>query len=330
MEKLICVLGPTASGKTALAARLAKNLGGEVVGCDSMQLYRTLDVGTAKPTEEEMLGVPHHMIDVCDVGESYSVARYVDDATRVIEDIHRRGKPAVVAGGTGLYMDSLIRGLDFSPAENRGIMDETGSIAAHFGDTRVRLMRLGEHFGSARLHKWLSRRDHDAAARIHPNDLKRVVRALEVSLDGGSISAHDRETQARPPRFEALKIGLNYRDREALYRRIDLRVDLMLASGLLDEARRLLETDSATAMQAIGYKEVIPALSDPAKLPECVELLKRSSRRYAKRQLTWFRRDLSTVWFCPDEEDFGEIVLRSTHLARNFLYNQHDDRESGE
>ena len=329
MEKMICVLGPTASGKTALAARLAKNLGGEVVGCDSMQLYRTLDVGTAKPTGEEKLGVPHHMIDVCDVGESYSVARYVDEATRVIEDIHRRGKPAIVAGGTGLYMDSLIRGLDFSPAENRGIMSESDGIASHFGETRARLVRLGGRFGSARLHRWLAGRDPDAAARIHPNDLKRVVRALEVSLGGGSISAHDRETRARPPRFEALKLGLNYRDREALYRRIDLRVDLMLENGLLDEARRLLETDSATAMQAIGYKEVIPALDDPEKLGECIELLKRSSRRYAKRQLTWFRRDPSTVWFWPDEEDFGEILRRSTHLAENFLYNQHDDRISG-
>ncbi len=307
--KIICVLGPTASGKTALAAALAKALGGEVVGCDSMQIYRTLDVGTAKPTEDEKLGVPHHMIDICDPGESYSVARYVDEATRVIEGIHARGKPAIVAGGTGLYMDSLIRGLDFSPSDGVG------------SDVRERLNRLAERFGAERLHRELQKRDPAAAERIHQNDVRRIVRALEISLGGGSISAHDAETKARPPRFDALKIGLDYRDRAALYARIDLRAELMLRDGVLDEARRLFETDPATARQAIGYKELLPALDDRSKLDECVALLQQSSRRYAKRQLTWFRRDKSTHWFYPDEAEFSEILRLSTALAREFLYN---------
>ena len=312
-DRIICVLGPTASGKTALAVELALALHGEVVGCDSMQIYRGLDIGTAKPTRGEMRGVPHHMIDVCDAGESYSAARYVAEATEAIEGILSRGHTAIVAGGTGLYMDSLILGRGFSTAENCDII-------------RKRLNDLGTKYGSERLHRLLRARDPKAAERIHPNDLKRIVRALEVSFSGGSISCHDEESRALPPRFEALKIGLDFRDRAELYRRTDLRVDEMLRAGLMDEAARLRREGAATALQAIGYKEMLPALDRPEEYPECVERLKRATRRYAKRQLTWFRRDGAVKWFYRDEEDFTSIVRRSTAFAEDFLYNSGVER----
>lgn len=309
MNRIICVVGPTASGKTALAVELAKRLDGEVIGCDSMQIYRTLDVGTAKPTAEEMQGVPHHMIDIVEPDEAYSAARYVADATTVAEDILSRGKMVILAGGTGLYMDSFIQGLDFSTAEKHGII-------------RERLERLYDRFGGARMHRLLGRLDGGSAAKVHPNDKKRVVRALEIVFSGENKSEHDELTKQRPPRFDALKIGISCDDRAELYRRIDLRVDAMLESGLLDEARMLKEMPTATAAQAIGYKELMPVLNDAGLLDECVETLKRNSRRYAKRQLTWLRREGKTIWFYRDREDFDSIVRKATEFAKEFLYNQ--------
>lgn len=309
MNRIICVVGPTASGKTALAVELAKRLDGEVIGCDSMQIYRTLDIGTAKPTAEEMQGVPHHMIDIIEPDEAYSAARYVAAATAVAEDILSRGKMVILAGGTGLYMDSFIQGLDFSTAEKHGII-------------RERLERLYDRFGGARMHRLLGRMDGGSAAKVHPNDKKRVVRALEIVFSGENKSEHDELTKQRPPRFDALKIGISCDDRAELYRRIDLRVDAMLKSGILDEARMLKGMPAATAAQAIGYKELMPALDDAGLLDECVETLKRNSRRYAKRQLTWLRRDEKTVWFYRDREDFDSIVRKATEFAKEFLYNQ--------
>lgn len=309
MNRIICVVGPTASGKTALAVELAKRLDGEVIGCDSMQIYRTLDIGTAKPTAEEMQGVPHHMIDIIEPDEAYSAARYVADATAVAEEILSRGKMVILAGGTGLYMDSFIQGLDFSTAEKHGII-------------RERLERLYDRFGGARMHRLLGRLDGGSAAKVHPNDKKRVVRALEIVFSGENKSEHDELTKQRPPRFDALKIGISCDDRAELYRRIDLRVDAMLESGILDEARMLKGMPAATAAQAIGYKELMPALDDADLLDECVETLKRNSRRYAKRQLTWLRRDEKTVWFYRDREDFDSIVRKATEFAKEFLYNQ--------
>lgn len=309
MDKIICVVGPTASGKTALAVELAERLDGEVIGCDSMQIYRHLDIGTAKPTAEETRGIPHHMIDIIEPGESYSAARYVADATAAAEDIISRGKMVILAGGTGLYMDSFIQGLDFSTAENHGII-------------RMRLEGLYDRFGGERMHRLLGRLDSGSAAKIHPNDKKRVVRALEIVFGGESKSVHDELTKQRPPRFDALKIGITCADRAELYRRIDLRVDAMLSEGLLDEVRMLKGMPAATASQAIGYKELMPALDDMSLMPECVETLKRNSRRYAKRQLTWLRRDEGTVWFYRDREDFDSIVRKATEFAKNFLYNQ--------
>lgn len=309
MDRIICVVGPTASGKTALAVELAKALDGEVIGCDSMQIYRRLDIGTAKPAAAETQGVPHHMIDIVEPSESYSAARYVADATAVAEEMLSRGKMVILAGGTGLYMDAFIQGLDFSTAENHDII-------------RVRLENLYDRFGGERMHRLLGRLDSGSAAKIHPNDRKRVVRALEIVFGGERKSEHDELTKSRPPRFDALKIGITCEDRAELYRRIDLRVDAMLEQGLLDEVRMLKSMPTATAAQAIGYKELMPALDDMSLLDECVETLKRNSRRYAKRQLTWLRRDKGTVWFYRDREDFDSIAAKATEFAKDFLYNQ--------
>ena len=325
--KLICVVGPTASGKTALAVELALALNGEVIGADSMQIYRGLDVGTAKPTPAEMRGVPHHMIDVADPGEEYSAARYVREASVCVDDVAARGRVPIVAGGTGLYISSLVRGFTFEIEKNCDIISSEQSIPTAGDDRfeeirrlRTRLERLYDRFGGARLHRLLAARDPAAAGKIHPNDKKRVVRALEVWYSGGKKSGVDAASQAREPRYDALFLGLDYRDRAVLYRRIDLRAGLMITQGALDEAR-MLRKIGGTAAQAIGYKELYPALDDPEKLPECLALMQRASRRYAKRQLTWFRHQEQVQWFFRDEMSDAEILRGSTESARAFLYN---------
>lgn len=302
MSKIICVVGPTASGKTALAVELALALNGEVVSADAMQIYKRLDIGTAKPTADEMRGVPHHMISIVEPWEEYSVARYVVRASAVIDDIVSREKMAILTGGTGLYADSLVKGLDFSNArENDRI--------------RERLSSMYDRFGGARMLRLLVRLDGDAAARLHANDKKRVVRALEVAFSGGSISAHDHATKERPSRYDALYIGLSYSDRDELYRRCDARVDAMLAAGLMDEVRLVKEhaAEWKTAAAAIGYKELFDGTADD---------LKRATRRYAKRQLTWFRRNAGIKWFMRDEMTDEQLLHDSTEYARAFLYNQ--------
>ena len=279
--KLLVICGPTASGKTALGVALAQATGGEVVSADSMQIYRRMDIGTAKPTAEEMDGVPHHMIDVADPEEDFSVARYVEMASACVDDIFSRGKLPIVAGGTGLYVDSLLSGRTF---------------AAFSPDSSLRKeleAELAERGGEAMLAE-LSRVDPEAAARLHPNDHKRIVRALEVYRSTGrTISEHNRETRALPPRYEALTIGLNFQDRADLWARIDQRVDQMAAAGLEREVRELLSSGLSprcTAMQAIGYKEFVAAVEGTMTWREAEELVKLRSRQYAKRQLTWFRR----------------------------------------
>ena len=227
MPKIICVAGPTASGKTALAVELAKGLGGEVISCDSMQIYRHMDIGTAKPTREEMQGIPHHMIDVADPAEEFSVSRYCQMATPILEDILARGKIAVIAGGTGLYMDSLIRGNDFAPFPATG--------------RRQELEEQADREGMAEMLTWLRSVDPETGDKLHMADRKRIIRALEVYLETGiPISEHNRRTQAVPPKFQASWLGLTFADRTQLYRRIDLRVELMLRQGLLKEIRDLL------------------------------------------------------------------------------------------
>ena len=299
MNPIICLAGPTASGKTALAVALAQALNGEVVSCDSMQVYKFMDIGTAKPTLDEMGGVPHHMIDVADPREDYSVSRYCKDATPIVEDIVSRGKVAIIAGGTGLYMDSLIRGNDFAPFPSTGV--------------RERLERQADSEGLEAMRFWLRSIDPEAEARIQ--DRKRLLRALEVYLETGeTITEHNRRTQTLPPRFTPLWLGLDFENRQSLYRRIDLRVTKMLEAGLLQEIRGLLQSgvpDTATAMQAIGYKEFVSALEGHGTVEAAADSVRQSSRRYAKRQLTWFRRNPAIHWLIRKDETSGEEIFRS-------------------
>ena len=301
MNQIICLAGPTASGKTALAVELAKELNGEVVSCDSMQVYRRMDIGTAKPSREEMQGIPHHMIDVADPEEDYSVSRYCAAAAPIVEDIVARGKTAIIAGGTGLYMDSLIRGNDFAPFPSTGV--------------RERLEAQADAEGMEAMAKWLRGVDPEAAERIH--DRKRLLRALEVYLETGqTITEHNRRTQAIPPKFSPVWLGLDFEDRQRLYDRIDLRVTKMLEMGLLEEIQGLLDSgvpETATAMQAIGYKEFVNALAGRETVEAAADQVRQSSRRYAKRQLTWFRRCEGAHWIDMEENaKFSDVVQDST------------------
>ena len=304
MNQIICLAGPTASGKTALAVELARELNGEVVSCDSMQVYRRMDIGTAKPSPEEMGGIPHQRIDVADPEEDYSVSRYCAAAAPIVEDIVARGKTAIIAGGTGLYMDSLIRGNDFAPFPSTGV--------------RERLEAQADAEGMEAMAAWLRGVDPEAAERIH--DRKRLLRALEVYLETGqTITEHNRRTQAIPPKFSPVWLGLDFENRQQLYDRIDLRVTKMLEMGLLEEIQGLLDSgvpETATAMQAIGYKEFVNALAGRETVEAAADQVRQSSRRYAKRQLTWFRRNKAMHWLIRGERTAGEEIFRS---ARQLL-----------
>lgn len=299
MPKIICIAGPTASGKTALSIALAKELGGEVVSCDSMQIYRRMDIGTAKPTIEEMGDIPHHMLSVAEPWEDFSVSRYCQMATPIVDDILARGKTAIIAGGTGLYMDALIRGNDFAPFPSTGM--------------REKLEAQADAEGMEAMLSLLASIDPQAAAKLHLADRKRIIRALEVYYETGeTITAHNRKTQAVPPRYEAVWFGLADEDRQDLYDRIDRRVDLMLQAGLLDEIRRLLAEgipERSTAMQAIGYKEFLAALRGECSVAEAADQVRKSSRQYAKRQLTWFRRNPRMHWLYRKKSDTTAEIL---------------------
>lgn len=298
--KIIVITGPTATGKTALGALLAKTAGGEVVSADSMQVYKHMDIGTAKPTEEEKLGVPHHMIDVVPPCEDYSAARYIADAANYVDDILMRGKLPILVGGTGLYIDSLLSGRIFSARGDAALRQALETEYDEIG-------------GGAMLRK-LSGFDPVSAEKLHANDKKRIVRAIEVySTSGKTISQHDCETKALPPRYAATKVALTFSDRAQLYARIDNRVDDMIIKGLESEVRSLLEmgvTSDCTAMQAIGYKEMTAAIFGQYSVDDAVEIIKMESRRYAKRQLTWLRRDANIQWITweksPDIESCAE------------------------
>ena len=301
MNNIICIAGPTASGKTALAVELAKELNGEVVSCDSMQVYRRMDIGTAKPTLDEMQGIPHHMIDVAEPEEDFSVSRYCSLAAPIVEDIVNRGKTAIIAGGTGLYMDALIQGNDFAPFPSTGV--------------REQLEQEAEALGMETLHRRLAAIDPEAAVRLHLSDKKRIIRALEVYLETGeTITEHNRKTQLLPPRFSPLWLGLDFENRADLYERIDHRVGLMLEMGLIDEIQSLLNSgipEKCTALQAIGYKEFISALHGQSTIQEAADQVRQSSRRYAKRQLTWFRRNKSIRWLIRNPAQSGGEILRA-------------------
>ena len=307
MNNIICVAGPTASGKTALAVELAKELGGEVVSCDSMYVYKRMDIGTAKPTREEMGGIVHHMIDVAEPWEDFSVSKYCEMATPIVDDIISRGKTAIIAGGTGLYMDSLIKGNDFAPFPATGVREKLEEKAARVGFDAMR--------------EELRAVDPESAEKF--SDLRRILRALEVFYETGeTITAHNKRTQAIPPKYDPLWLGLDFAQRSQLYSRIDRRVDLMLEMGLIREIQELLNSGippKCTAMQAIGYKEFVAALDGQCTIEEAADQVRQSSRRYAKRQLTWLRRNKAIHWLIRDGgQADGEIIQQARRIVRDF------------
>ena len=299
--QIIVVCGPTATGKTRLGIALAEKYNGEIVSADSMQVYRRMDIGTAKATAEEQAAAPHHMIDVAEPWEDYSAARYVQEAAAVCDALLAAGKTPVIVGGTGLYIDSLLSGRDFAARQE--------------GDDALRRQLNADYdrLGGQALWEQLRAVDPERAAKLHPADRRRIVRAIEVyRLTGKTITAHDGETRALPPRYRARKVILSFADRADLYARIDARVDKMVAQGLFDEVAGLLEAGlpaDCTAMQAIGYKEAVLALQDRISREEAAALIKQNSRRYAKRQLTWFGRDPEALWIRWDREPDPERAL---------------------
>lgn len=291
MRPILVIVGPTAVGKTGLAIRVAKQVDGEIISADSMQVYKGLDIGTAKPTEAERQGVPHHLLDVVAVDQEFSVADYQLMVEDILMDLAKRGKTPILTGGTGLYIRAVLEGFVF---DSQGKDD----------DLRARLQEVAESQGNIALHRRLAVVDPDTAKRLHPNDRRRVIRALEIyHTTGQTISQHLDAQKQLKPRHQAVKFGLA-RNRPRLYQRIDARVDQMIEAGLLDEVKNLLEqglAEGATAMQALGYKELVGYLRGEYDLAEAIRLLKRDTRRYAKRQLTWFRRDEEIIWLDLDK-----------------------------
>ena len=308
--KLVCVVGPTGCGKTWLGVELSKALCGEVVSCDSMQLYRGMVIGTAAPTEDEMQGIPHHMVGVADPGENYSVARYAHDAAKCVDELIARGKQPVIVGGTGLYLNALLAGHGFAGGDKDG-------------KCRAALEERWDKEGGEAMFKELGRIDPETAGRLHANDKKRILRALEVYCETGKTMAqHNAETKRLPPRYDSVRIGLAYKDREDMKRAIDLRVDKMVEAGLFDEVRALLFSGlsrDVTAMQAIGYKEALSYLDGAATREEAIAEIKLRSRQYAKRQLTWLRRDKDIHWYHWEKtRDLADCLAFSTEILREY------------
>ena len=297
-QPLIAVVGPTASGKTAVGAALAKEYGGEVVSADSMQIYKGMDIATAKPTEEEMLGIPHHLISVIDIGAEFSVADYVKMARETISEVASRGKLPVLVGGTGLYVSSLIDNISFDNA----LTD---------GSVRKRLTEECEKEGNEAMLEKLRLVDPETASVLPAGNITRIIRALEVyEVTGIPFSRHKELSRAEEPLYNACMIGLNYADRSMLYDRINRRVDIMAEKGMVEECRAIFENEkTGTACQAIGYKEFIPYFKGEKTKQECIDKIKQDSRRYAKRQLTWFRRDERINWIeLTDVIPFDKII----------------------
>lgn len=306
MHSIICIAGPTASGKTALSIALAKELDGEVISCDSMQVYKGMDIGTAKPTVEEMGGIVHHMLSIAEPWEDFSVSRYCEMADPILQEVLSRGKTAIIAGGTGLYMDALIRGNTFAPFPSTGCRQRLEAMAAENGIESV-LSQLRQI-------------DPDSAARLHPSDQKRIIRAMEVYLETGeTITEHNRKTQQIPPKYNPVWFGLEDARRADLYARIDRRVEKMLEDGLLAEIQGLLDAGipaKATAMQAIGYKEFVDVLAGQCSIETATAQVQQASRHYAKRQLTWFRKNPNIHWLLRNPQDTTNEILA---LARQIL-----------
>lgn len=312
---VLAVVGPTASGKTRLGAELALRLDGEVVSADSMQIYEGLDVAAAKPTEEEKRGVPHHLIGFVPLGESYSVARYVEDASRVIREVRARGKLPILVGGTGLYLSSLLDNVRFA--------EEDGNPAL-----REELRAFAGREGAGALHARLMEIDPDYAAALHPNNLGRVIRAIEIyETTGKPMSIHLRESRSVPSPYRPVMLGLTFRDRQKLYDRIGERVGRMVQDGLVEEARSAVSLAGATAAQAIGCKELAPYLEGRTPLEICLEELKKATRRYAKRQLSWFRRDGRIHWLLADDfERFEDLAGEAVRYVEATLRDKAETR----
>lgn len=309
MKKIICIAGPTASGKTTLSIALAKLQNGEIVSCDSMQIYKRMDIGTAKPTIEEQAGIAHHMLSVAEPWEDFSVSRYCEMATPIVDDILARGKTAIIVGGTGLYMDALIRGNTFAPYPATGRREELESLAKEQGIEAV-------------IEK-LRTVDPDSANRLHPSDQKRIIRAMEVFLETGkTITQHNKETQAIPPRYSPLWLMLEDKERQDLYDRIDNRVETMLQQGLIQEIENLLNEgipEKCTAMQAIGYKEFVAALRGEYSMEDAKKKVQQASRNYAKRQLTWFRRNPAMRTLVRNHGNGNDEILQAAlQILRDF------------
>ena len=303
-NRVICVVGPTATGKTKMGVALAKRFGGEVVSVDSMQIYRGMTIGTAAPTAEEMDGVRHHMVAIADPAESWSVARFTEQADLCIGDILRRGKCPVLVGGTGLYLDSILSGRTFAPGHSGG-------------EIRKSLQAELAREGIESLYRQLREIDPETAARLPIRDEKRILRALEVYRETGeTLTAHDARTRLRPPKYRACTIGLTFRDRADLYARIDRRVDIMVERGLLREVEALLQTglpETATALQAIGYKQFLSVYRGGTPVSEAVAEVRLRSRQYAKRQLTWLRRKDDIHWLLWEKDpDFPAGLQNAT------------------
>lgn len=308
MEKplSVVVVGPTASGKSSLAVKIAKHFGGEVISADSMQIYKHMDIATAKVTKEEMDGVAHHLIDFVEPWESFSVAEYKSLALSCLDDIVKRGKLPVIAGGTGFYIDTVINNTSFLDYEKT--------------DIRKKLLLRAESEGTEALWNELALLDGESAGKIHKNDLKRIVRALELySATGKTMTEQRRLSHLEESDYNFCLIGLTAENRQFLYDRINKRVDLMLKNGLLEEAQRFFESEhSQTSKQAIGYKELRPYLENAVTLEQAAENLKRETRRYAKRQLSWFRRNQNINWLYIDRESEGSLFEKSLEIIKNF------------
>lgn len=306
---VIAVVGPTASGKTSLSIEIAKHFSGQVVSADSMQIYEKMNIATAKPTEEEMQGIPHHLIGFQPINKKFSVAEYVQLANERIHKIHSTGDLPVIAGGTGLYVDSLLQNIQFSKEESNT-------------EIREELTEMFQEKGAEYMLNWLGEIDPETANRLHLNDKSRIIRALEIyKLTGKTLTEQKELSRLEETPYDVLYIGINYRDRNVLYDRINLRVDLMLENGLLEETEEFYNIpQDKTACQAIGYKELAPYFRGDTTLNECVEKLKLETRHYAKRQLTWFRKNENVNWIYPDDyENTEEMYNCVFSLVNDFL-----------
>ncbi len=300
--KIICVVGPTASGKTALGVEIAKAVNGEIISADSMQVYKNIPIATAVASADEQQGIPHHLTEFLELSESFSVADFVQLARLKIQEIHSRGKTAVIVGGTGLFIDSLVQNINFS------------DVAA---DEKLR-SELAQK-SNEELYSELCRLDGNAAADIHPNNRKRVIRALELCLKGTSKTEQNEHSLLEESPYDALYIGINFENRQKLYDRINQRVDRMVEKGLVDEARQELSNAGLTSKQAIGHKELKPYFDGSISLDTAINNLKIQTRRYAKRQLTWFRRNEKIIWLYGDKLTKEQMIAEAVRLAKSHL-----------